>query len=653
MQEESPDIDFDEISEVFSQVVSELGGSHREGQAEMVRRVWETLNHGGRLMVQAGTGTGKSLGYLVPAIYAALVNDKRTVISTATIALQRQIMVKDAPIVTKVLQQKTGKTARVALQKGWNNYVCQRKVAGGYPEEGALFSRAEGALGATARGEEVVRAREWANTTESGDRDDLIPGVSEFAWNQISVSKRECIGESCSFRDTCFPMNARKKAQEADVVVTNHSILGVAATGNPILPEVDAYIVDEAHDLADRVTEQLSAVLSKFDLTAVSRMMRTAGLSDSELSELGDEFQDNLSEIGEGRLSPFPDHLIDFFLRIQGAMQDALLQLQDLKTKDENLLATKQVLRSRLGEINEIADLVLGDQISNGKVVAWISLGADGVARFCTAPLDVSYVLGAELFAETATVLTSATLKVGGKFNAVAARVGFFHSEVTHWEGVDVGTPFNPNRQGFLYCPSDLAEPNAQGYGDETLARIAELVEASAGGALCLFTSHSAVERAAGYLRENTDFNFLVQGEGNLAELIEEFRNDPHSSLLGTASLWQGVDVPGLTNRLVIIDRIPFPRPNDPLVQARTEAARLRNQNSFMEVSANHAALMLAQGAGRLLRSSEDLGVVAILDSRLITKRYGGYLRASLPNFWETSDKELVLKNLRNLAKRL
>ncbi|MDY5584669.1 MAG: ATP-dependent DNA helicase [Arcanobacterium sp.] len=643
----------DEISEVFSQVISELGGSYRAGQAEMVRQVWDALNNDGHLMVQAGTGTGKSLGYLVPAIYAALVNGKRTVISTATIALQRQIMVKDAPAVTKALQAQTGKTARIALLKGWNNYVCQRKVDGGYPEEGALLSRAEGTIGATARGAEVVRAREWASTTDTGDRDDLNPGVSEFAWNQISVSKRECLGESCSFRDTCFPMLARKNAQEADVVVTNHSILGVAATGNPILPDVDAYIVDEAHDLADRVTEQLSAVLSKFDLSAVARMMRSAGLSDSELSELIDEFQSTLEEIGEGRLAVLPDHLIDFFLRLQGAIQDAFLQLQDFKTKDETLLATKQVLRARLTEITEIADLVLGDRITSGRVVAWISQGNDDVARFCTAPLDVSGVLGSELFAERATILTSATLQVGGSFNAVAARVGFLRSEVTQWEGVDVGSPFNPQRQGFLYCPDDLAAPSVQGYGDETLERIVELIDAAEGGALCLFTSRGAVERAAEYLREHTDFKFLVQGEGNLPELIEEFRDDPYACLLGTASLWQGVDVPGLTNRLVIIDRIPFPRPNDPLVQARTEAARLQGRNSFLEVSANYAALMLAQGAGRLLRSMEDLGVVAILDSRLITKQYGGYLRASLPKFWETSDKELVLKNLRNLVKRL
>lgn len=321
--------------DILHAVVEEIGGIPREGQDEMADAVFAALNDEGHLLVQAGTGTGKSFGYLVPAMIWSAKTGNRAIISTATIALQRQIMTKDAPRVADVIRQKLGSHLDVAVLKGWNNYVCLRKATGGYPEEGTLISRAESEYGATATGEEVVRARDWAMGSDTGDRDDLVPGVSDRVWAQLSVPKRECLGESCPLRSSCFPVQAKAAADEADIVVTNHSMLGIAATGTPVLPDAQAYIVDEAHELIDRVTSQLTQSLSKYDLTAMARMLRRAGMDDEGLDDAAAELNDQLTELDEGRFTNLNQATADVISRIAGKVQRAGEEAQGLPSGDE------------------------------------------------------------------------------------------------------------------------------------------------------------------------------------------------------------------------------------------------------------------------------------------------------------------------------
>ncbi|QJC21594.1 ATP-dependent DNA helicase [Arcanobacterium buesumense] len=639
-----------ELDSVLNSVVNAVGGSTREGQVSMVHRVGQALADDEHLLIQAGTGTGKSFGYLVPAMAWAAQTGKRAIISTATLALQRQIMLYDAPRVKEAIQEQLGAHVDVALLKGWHNYVCLRKATGGYPEEGTLLSRAEGEVGATATGEEVMRARQWAMSTESGDRDDLVPGVSDRVWSQVSVPKRECIGEKCPVRQNCFPFLARESAEDTHVVVTNHAMLGIAATGTPVLPEGNAFIIDEAHELVDRVTSQLTRSLSKYDIAGIARMLRRSGLSDADLDESADELGTLLADVPEGRISRWEEDLFDAIARLAGRSQEAGENVAGLSGKDEEQAITKQILRTRLVEVVELCQDLLSEALTNETLVVWKADFSDGTGVIYAAPLDVASSIADELFDGRATILTSATLKVNGSFDVMASRTGLNFPSQGPWEGLDVGTPFSPETQGVLYVAQHLPVPRKEGYGDEQLAEMVELIQASQGGALALFTSKVAAERAARFVRERVDVPIFLQGEDQISTLVAQFAEDDAACLFGTISLWQGVDVPGRTCRLVIIDRIPFPRPNDPLMQARSHVVSKNGGNGFMSVAATQAALMLAQGAGRLLRRVTDRGVVAVLDPRLRTARYASFLLASMPPMWPTTDPATVRGVLQRLA---
>lgn len=640
----------EDLDTLLADVVGSVGGTRREGQSEMVHAVYDALVTDGHLMVEAGTGTGKSFGYLVPALAWAAKEGKRTIISTATLALQRQIITQDAPRVVDAVRKLYDSHLEVALLKGWNNYVCLRKATGGYPEEGALLSRAEGEFGATATGEEVVRAREWAMGTDTGDRDDLVPGVSDRAWSQVSLPKRECVGEACPLRSSCFPILAREAASEADVVVTNHAMLGVQATGVPVLPPADAFIIDEGHELVDRITSQLTRSLSKYDIVSLGRMMRRSGLDSSDLDDSADELDEQLAEYDEGRLRKIDVALSDVVARLLGRIQASGEDVSGLSSKDETQAIAKQVLRTRLQELSELCHDLLGDGIANEILVAWKAQFGDETPALYLAPLDVSGSIADSLFEQTPTVLTSATLQIGGTFDVMANRVGFTFPSQGPWQGIDVGSPFSPEKQGILYVAQHLPIPGKEGYGNEQLDEIVDLIKASRGGALCLFTSRAAAVRAADYARDRLETTVLCQGDDQLSTLVSQFAAEDSTSLFGTISLWQGVDIPGRTCRLVIIDRIPFPRPNDPLTQARTEAVSKSGGNGFMAVAATQAALLLAQGAGRLLRRTTDRGVVAVLDPRLRTQRYAGFLLASMPRMWPTTDPQVVRDILTRLG---
>ena len=637
------------VNQILDSVVEDLGGVRRDGQVQMVELVMDALKESGHLLVQAGTGTGKSIGYLVPAMSWSVDTGDRVIISTATLALQRQIVRQDAPRVARAVTAISGKTPRVALLKGWNNYVCLRKAAGGYPEEDALMSRAAGEYGATATGEEVTRLREWSMSTDTGDRDDLVPGVSERAWRQVSLSKPECIGNKCPLRDSCFPLLARASAEDADIVVTNHSMLGIESARTPVLPEAGAFIVDEAHDLVDRVTSQLTSSLSAPEVAGLARLLRREKILATGLESAGEAIGTALDKLDDGRITTMPDALSDALLTLLGELQQANADVADLPGKNEADAAAKSVARGRVQGLAEVVERLLSDARMSGKLVTWVQRDFDDKPSLHVAPLDVSNSLADELFEGKPAVLTSATLALGGSFEHVASDVGFTYPSQGPWDGVDVGSPFDHAKQGILYVADKLPTPGRDGYGEEQLQEIVELIQASGGGALGLFTSRRGAERAAEYVRERVETPVLVQGEDQLPTLVGEFAGNDEASLFGTISLWQGVDVPGRTCRLVIIDRIPFPRPDEPLSQARTQAVGAAGGNGFMQVAASHAALLMAQGAGRLVRRHDDRGVVAVLDPRLRKARYAGFLLSSLPPMWRTTDGGLVRDALRRL----
>lgn len=657
-----------DVDEVLDAVVSRMGGARREGQHEMARAVAAALEGSEHLMVQAGTGTGKSLAYLVPTLLHAVRSGERAVISTATLALQRQVLGHDLPLVAEIVEGRLPRPPAVALLKGWHNYLCKHKITGGYPpeEDAALFDMAP-ASSSTAEehpagesrddslGSQVVRVRAWAEETGSGDRDDLVPGVSDRAWRQVSVTSMECIGQSCPLRSECFPEAARQAARTADVVVTNHAMLGIAASGSPgALPEFDALVVDEAHELPSRVTAQASVELSAPAVERVSRLARRqAGAATQALDDAAVLLRSVLTATPEGR---WPDALPPEVEGAVRAVADAARQVVSSIKQDSVKAGAKEgdaggalvQARSAALVLFEITDRLLSDRLKNREDVVWCSrgIGPGEAIKINVAPLDVAGPIAGQLLGGRGAVLTSATLTLGGTFDATAGSMGMGGSDYT---SLEVASPFDYARQGIVYVAKHLPKPGRDGTDPRVLDEIAELVEAAGGRTLGLFSSRRGATAAAEAMRERLDTPVLVQGEDSIPSLVRDFAADPATSLFGTLSLWQGVDVPGDACQLVLIDRIPFPRPDDPVMAARTEVVAKSGGNGFMAVSATHAALLLAQGAGRLIRGVADRGVVAILDPRVATARYGTYLARSLPPLWPTTDPVIVRAALRRL----
>lgn len=625
--------------ELLSQVVSSFNGVPRAGQQKMVETVAAVLDSADLALIQAGTGTGKSFGYLVPVMRRVLETGERVVVSTATLALQRQILEKDAPQVNAFLD----KPVKVAALKGWHNYLCVQKTRGGMSAEYTLFNVDEVAS-TTFTGREVVRVRQWAEETLTGDRDDLLPGVSDQVWRQVSVPANECLGATCPLRDECFPALAREQAAEANVVVTNHAVLGVHATSeNKMCGEFAALVVDEAHDLMRIVHSQ--ATLRLQPAGAISRL-RWAGkllgvdVGDAEQALRG--LETLLEDCEEGLIRQRSDNLLDAMRLLDSKLRFVMGAVNQFSGD----AAEKKLATGALGEIEEFLDAW---DCPAESMITWVTRRGEDPAVLNCVPLDVSGKIAFNLFEQRGVVLTSATLKLGGSFAPVASEVGvpLVNSEPVM---VDVGTPFIPSKQGILYTAASISAPPRSGLSDEQLRELLVLTDASGGGLLGLFSSRRAVEQAAAYLREHTSFEILVQGEDQLSNLVRDFRESPQSCLLGTMSLWQGIDVKGLNCRLVVMDRIPFPVPSDPVVQARSDEAARRGQNPFQVISLNHAALLMAQGAGRLLRSVDDRGMVAVLDSRLATRPYGKFIKRTLPTFWETTDHAVAVSALERLS---
>lgn len=638
------------LDDLLAAAVGSVKGSERPGQVQMAHAVRAAIEHDEHLLVQAGTGTGKSLAYLVPAIAHAMATGKPVVIATATLALQAQIIDRDLPRIAEALRPLMGRLPTFALVKGRSNYLCKHKMSGGFPDEDEDTLLSMGSVDAdrSKLGGEVLRLRDWSEATESGDRDELVPGVSMRAWRQVSVSARECLGSKCPMATECFVEVSRAAAHEVDVIVTNHAFMAIDAfEGRRMLPEHDVLVVDEAHELTDRVTSTVTDELTAATVAIAAKRAARYG-STEQLNDGADTLQSVLDELPEGRLARgLPDSLA----LALGGIRDAARGLQsELKGDSKEAPdGARQIARSGIDEIFDTCERLLDERELD---VAWVSKDQRRGSSLKVAPMSVALTLREKIFGDRTVVLTSATLELGGTFDVVAGTLGLRGDSAPAWKGLDVGSPFDYPQQAIAYVASGLPAPGRDGPTDAVFDEIEQLIRSAGGRTLGLFSSRRAAETAAFQLRTrlaDLGIKVLCQGDDQTPTLVREFASDASTCLFGTLSLWQGVDVPGSACQLVIIDRIPFPRPDDPLSSARTEAIAKRGGNGFMAVSATHAALRLAQGAGRLIRRHDDRGVVAFLDSRMVSARYAGFLQKSLPPFWPTQDATLVRKALRRL----
>lgn len=639
------------LPELLHAAVTAVGGTERPGQAAMADAVAEAVDDRSHLLVQAGTGTGKSLGYLVPA----LAHGERVVVATATLALQRQLVERDLPRTVDALNPLLRRRPQFAMLKGRSNYLCLHRLHEGVPqeEEEGLFDQFEAAAPSSKLGQDLLRMRDWSDETETGDRDDLTPGVSDRAWAQISVSSRECLGASkCAYGAECFAEQARERAKLADVVVTNHALLAIdAIEGAPVLPLHEVLIVDEAHELVSRVTGVATGELTPGQVSrAVRRAAKLVNEKAADALQSASEGFERVMELAlPGRLEEVPEDLGYALMALRDAARTVISALGS--TRDKSVQDEDAVRKQALASVETIHGVA--ERITQGSEydVVWYERHDRFGASVRVAPLSVSGLLREKLFTDRSVVLTSATLKLGGDFNGVGASLGLAPEgtageDIPQWKGLDVGSPFDYPKQGILYVARHLATPGREGSRTDMLDELAELVEAAGGRTLGLFSSMRAAQAAAEELRGRLERPILLQGEETLGELIKNFAASPETCLFGTLSLWQGVDVPGASCQLVVMDRIPFPRPDDPLMSARQKAVEEAGGNGFMAVAATHAALLMAQGAGRLVRATGDKGVVAVLDPRLANARYGSYLRASLPDFWYTTDRNQTRRSL-------
>ena len=638
---------------VLHAAVAAVGGEDRPGQIEMAEAVAKALRDKEHLLVQAGTGTGKSLAYLVPS----LLHHKRVVIATATLNLQHQLVERDIPALKEAARVALGEVPHHAVVKGRGNYACLHRIREGAPDDqGALIEVPEGTLGA-----EVLELRSWAEEQAGGghiaDRDSAPPH-NERAWRQVSVSARECLGAAkCPYASECFAERAREDAQDAQVIVTNHALLAIdAIDGVPMLPEYDAVIVDEAHELAARVTQASTDELSAQIIDRAGRRARSkvdpstgsgpAANAADDLIDAADALANVLTRTEHGRIDTPEQSLQEALQLIRDAARTCWSAFPK-ENADAEPDAGRQQARSMVDEVRKIAERMAAKGETD---VLWLSDGRNG-SQLHIAPIDVALSLRDKLFGEKTVILTSATLKLGGGFEPIARTLGLRpNDDEVPWEAIDVGSPFDYQTQGMLYVAGHLPAPAREGLTGAQITEIVSLIKAAGGRTLGLFSSRRAAEYAAEEVRKLLpDIDIWCQGDAQLPELARRFTENPSTCLFGTLSLWQGVDMPGETCQLVIIDRIPFPRPDDPLMSARQRLVEKHGGNGFMTVAASHAALLLAQGAGRLIRRATDKGVVAILDPRLVTARYGSFLASSLPPMWRTTDKATVLSALKRL----
>lgn len=602
------------------------GGETRAAQRDMVAAVADALDRDRHLVVEAGTGTGKSLAYLV----AAVRSGRRVVVATATKALQDQLSGKDLPW----LAAHGDTPVDFAVLKGRSNYVCRQRLAELHDATSSGQSQLEGLSGRPSP-TELEALTKWARRSPTGDRAELDTEPDPRTWAAVSMTAQECPGAAkCPMGATCFAEAARAQAAEADVVVVNQHLWGLDVANNrQLLPEHDVVVIDEAHQLVDVVSATAGIELSESRLAAVTGAAK-AVLEDPDatgaLDNVAADWASSLRPLVGERLTDGPTGAVADLVALATSRTDTILSLvRGIDPGSHSQVATRRDRAINLAS-SLLDDLHLLAGTPEGAVV-WIA-GPSHRPALCRAPLDVAGFLADHAWGDTVAICTSATIPPH-----FAGAVGL------PAEGTDelrLDSPFDYASHTLLYCPPTLPAPGAAGYTEALYDDLAALITAAGGATLALFTSFRALDDAVEELRDRLDVEILSQRDRPKPALIAEFTADRSTCLFATQSFFQGVDVPGDACQLVTIDRIPFPRPDDPLLSARREAIGPR---AFAEVDVPRAATLLAQAAGRLVRRSDDRGVVAVLDSRLATRKsYRWDLINALPPMRRTRDRAEV-----------
>jgi len=625
----------------------------RRGQLQMAEQVEQALAEKRHLILEAGTGTGKTLAYLVPVIRSG----KRVIVSTGTKNLQEQLFYKDVPF----LEQITGKL-RVCYMKGRQNYLCRQKV---YDLEQQPI------LSGLNEVEHFRIIREWEKTTATGDRAELaaLPENSPV-WGKLDARTEACTGQKCQQFERCFITEMRRRAAESDLIIVNHHLFFAdlaikrAAEGAPdagILPEVEAVIFDEAHELEDVAGAYFGVSVSNLRFAELARdvefqlrqkQLLTASIG-TALASLRDRVQFFFALLppGDGRFAfenrrEFLEENGDEYLGLANALGRLSHELSGIPQKPEevhNLIHRCEELRFALQFVMESQDRntvfwlerrSYGDAAAGGR-----RKDRSGGNVFLTAtPIDVSQLLRQALFENLNTaVLTSATLAVSGTFEYIAARLGLQHART-----LVVPSHFDYERQAVLYVPPDLPDPRTPQFAARAADRVRRLLEITRGRAFVLFTSYAQMNEVHDRLLGELEYPMLLQGSAPKSALLDEFRSTPNAVLFGTSSFWQGVDVQGEQLSAVIIDRLPFAVPNDPVVAARIRAIDDEGGNAFFQYQVPQAVITLKQGFGRLIRSLHDRGLLALLDNRILKKQYGRVFLDSLPKYTCTTDLRKV-----------
>lgn len=622
---------------VLESIVSRLpGGEPRDGQLEMCEAVAVAIESGEHLVVEAGTGVGKSLAYLV----ATVLSDRRVVIATARKPLQDQLIQKDIPFVASALPGRVD----AAVLKGRSNYLCLAKLA-------EAQGGAQADLGFDRRAEVFGRLGKWAQTTESGDLAGAPEPLTRQLRSAVTVSAQECPGaKECPQGEECLAERALDRARDAALVVTNIDLYCLdMAIGGGLLGEHDAVVIDEAHELESIASRTLGLEVGRRRLSWLAAQLRGLLVPDAPEPR-------RLEQAGEalaGALGPFGGRRVDVEDR---AVTDALTVADDAVARTVEVLrrlpsagaAERDGRRPRCVQAaSSLLDDLRAARAPRAGDVAWVPEGEEAVLHI--APVDVGPALAALIHTKRTTVLTSATLSVGGSLDPVTDRLGL--GAVPSVRKLRVASPFDYPAQARLYCAAHLPDPRRAGEFDgAALDELTTLVDAAQGRTLALFTTHRMLRLAAETLRQRFDWPVFVQDGPPEPGLVEQFRDNEQSCLLATMGYWQGVDVPGRSLSLVVIDRLPFPPLRDPLLEARREAARNAGRKPFEVVDLPVAATLLAQGAGRLIRSMTDRGVVAVLDRRLARAGYRRVILGSLPPMRRMVDGDEVRRFLASIA---
>jgi ATP-dependent DNA helicase DinG len=600
----------------------------------MAQAVADAITNKRHLVVQAGTGTGKTLAYLVPTILLGA----KVVVATATKALQDQLVGKDLPFLAAHLDR----PFTYASLKGRANYLCLQRAKEVLGGDEQLAIAGVDVLADRAPRSELLRLIEWGTESETGDRADLAFEPSSHAWAALSVTARECPGVArCAIGEACFAERARFAAAAADVIVVNAHLYGMhLAHGGAVLPEHDIVVFDEAHQLEEVISATAGIELGGGSFVALARLVK-AIVSDerliADLEATAGQLNDALAAHHGQRIRGLDEVLAAAIEVGQGRVDRALSALRAI-TSDAGDTANRK-LRATKAAAGLASDLALVAVVPEGDV-SWVE-GPRHAPRLRIAPIDVAPVLEL-LWGDVTAILTSATIP-----RTLPIRLGLPPDE---HEQLDVGSPFDYGTNALLYCAAHLPDPRAAGYEEAMHAELEALILAAGGRTLALFTSWRAMEAAVATLRDRLPFPVLDQNSLPKPALVKAFTDDPSACLFATMGFWQGVDVRGSTLSLVTIDRLPFPRPDEPLMQARREQAR---EGAFAMVDLPRATTLLAQGAGRLIRSATDRGVVGVLDPRLATARYRWEIVNALPPMRRTRDRsevEAFLNDLRNCA---